>query len=308
MGRIILFLMIMMFSTLSWGQCNFQFNQNQINVNYSGSVIQIPFTINVQRPGPGQSNPNGHCKTVAFFFGRGNANSYDRKVFQGSSYMTYTLENINPTGTLKAFGDHAGPNEFLKTDIGYNQNKTLTGLFKIPIQGTVPNNGLYQDVVNVTVYGYNNDSQNQQGMTKQMVINVQVQNYMELSIVPVGSVHNSSSTSAILNFGQLVQNNELAADLIVKANSGYRVRVGSQNNGRFKHITQNAYVPYQFYYAGNLVNLNGTSGNPTNVTYKSSSSAASGDRYNMKVKVGAVAGNQTTGDYSDIITVSISSP
>lgn len=153
-----------------------------------------------------------------------------------------------------------------------------------------------------------NDNQNQQGMTKQLVINVQVQDFMELSIVPVGSVHNSSSTSAILNFGQLVQGSELAADLIVRANSGYRVRVGSQNNGRFKHATQNVYVSYQFYFAGNLINLNGTSGNPTSVTSKSNASVASGDRYNMKVKVGALASNQTVGDYSDIVTVTISSP
>lgn len=308
MGRITFLILTLLFSTLSWGQCNYQFNQNQINVNYNGSAIQIPFYINLQRPNQGQSGPPGFCARAAFFFGPGNANSYNRKVFQGGSFLTYTLENISPTGTLKAFGDHAGENEFLSTYINYNQSKTLQGLFKIPVQGNLPNQGHYQDVVNVTVFGYINDNAVQQGMTKQLVINVQVQSFMELSIVPVGSAHNSSSTSAILNFGQLVQGNELAADLIVKANSGYRVRIGSQNNGQFKHISQNTYVPYQFYFAGNIVNLNGTSGNPTNVTYKSNASAASGDRYNMKVKVGALASNQAVGDYSDIVTVTISSP
>lgn len=311
MGRIIILVFLLLFSTLVMAQgnsCNYQFNQNQINVNYNGSAIQIPFTINLQRPNQGQSGPPGFCARAAFFFGPGNANSYARKVFQGGSTLNYTLENISPTGTLKAFGDHSGANEFLSTYIDYNQNKILQGLFKIPVQGGLPNKGLYQDVVNVTVFGYINDSAVQQGMTKQLVINVQVQDFMELSIVPVGAAYNSASTSAILNFGQLVQGQELAADLIVKANSGYRVKVGSQNNGRFKHLTQNASIPYQFYFANSLINLNGTSGNPTSVVYSQNSSPASGSRYNMKVKVGALAGNQLVGDYADTITVTVSSP
>ncbi len=308
MGRIIIIIMSLLFSTLCWAQCNYQFNQNQINVNYNGAAIEIPFTINAQRPGQGQSKPPGICNEIAFFFGTGNANSYNRKVFQGSSSMSYTLEKINPSGTLKAFGDHSGSNEFLSSSIDYNQSINLQGVFKIPVQGGLPNKGLYQDVVNVTAYGYNNDNANQQGMTKQLVINVQVQDFMELSIVPVGAAHDGSSTSAILNFGQLAQNQELAADLIVRANSGYRVKVGSQNNGSFKHATLNTTIPYQFFFAGNTINLNGTNGNPTNAVYNSNSTPASGNRYNMKVRVGALASNQANGDYTDIITVTISSP
>lgn len=308
MERVIILGIFFLIPSFSWAQCNYQFNQNQINVNYNGSAIEIPFTINAQRPGQGQSSPPGFCSRIAFFFGTGNANSYNRRVFQGGSYLNYTLENVNSTGTLKAFGDHSSSNEFLSVNIDYNQSKTLQGVFKIPIQGGLPNKGLYQDVVNVTAYGYINDNANQQGMTKQLVINVQVQDFMELSIVPVGSAHNSSSTSAILNFGALAQNQELSADLIVRANSGYRVKVGSQNNGYFKHATQNATIPYKLYFAGSDINLNGTSGNPMSAAYNSNSTPASGNRYNMKVRVGALASNQVNGDYSDTITVMVSSP
>ena len=283
--------------------CQFQFDQNQINVNYTGNSITTFFNINVQRPSNG--SPSDLCERVAFFFGTGNANSYQRKVFKNGHTLEYTLENISPNGTLKSLNDHSGENEFLSVYINRGENKIIQGLFKMPVQTMPGGAGHYQDVVNVTVVGYKNRSANRVGMTKQLVINVQTQTSMELSIVPVGAGHNSSSTSATLNFGQLTTGKELSADLIVKSNTGYRVRVGSDQNGNFKHSNQQMFIPYQFYFANSMVNLSGTNGNPTSVTTKSGGSVSAGDRYNMRVKVGSVAG-KPSGQYSDTIQVSIS--
>lgn len=303
MGRIITLTFLLMISFSAFGQdCQFQFDQNQINVNFNGSTLTTFFNINVQRPSSG--SPSDVCERVAFFFGTGNANSYQRKVFKNGQTIGYTLENISPNGTLKSLNDHSGENEFLSTYINRGENKVIQGLFKMPAQNMPGGAGHYQDVVNVTVVGYKSNTNYRVGMTKQLVINVQTTTSMELSIVPVGASHNSSSTSATLNFGELTTGKELGADLMVKSNTGYRVRVGSTQNGSFKHNNQQVFIPYEFHFANSLINLSGTNGNPVSVASKSSGSDSAGDRYNMRVKVGNSAG-KPLGEYSDTISVSI---
>lgn len=303
MGRIVILLLFSFYFSNAYSQeCHFQFNQNQINVNFNGDAISIPFYIDVQRPN--NSSPSTLCDRAAFFFSEGKAASYNRKVYKNQNTIDYTLENTNPTGTLKALGDESGENEFLSTYININENKRLSGLFKIPTQNILGGAGHYQDVVRVTVVGYKSNSNYRVGMTKELVINVQTQTSINISIVPENAPYNSSSTSATLNFGQLTTGKELGADLIVKSNTGYRVRVGSQNNGQFRNYAKNANLPYEFRFAGTPVNLNGTSGNPANVMTIPGGSIPAGDRFNMKVKVGTVSG-KPTGEYSDTITVSV---
>jgi len=294
-------MLIMSFPVMAQ-ECQFQFDQNQINVNYTGNSITTFFNINVQRPSSG--SPSDLCERVAFFFGTGNANSYQRKAFKNGHTLEYTLENISPNGTLKSINDYSSENEFLSTYIGLGENKIIQGLFKMPVQTMPGGPGHYQDVVNITVVGYKNTSAYRIGMTKQLVINIQTQTSMELSIVPVGAGHNSSSTSATLNFGELTTGKELGADLIVKSNTGYRVRVGSNENGNLKHSNQQSFIPYEFYFANSLTNLAGTNGNPVSVTTKSGGSEQAGDRYNMRVKIGNTTG-KPQGQYADTILVSI---
>lgn len=300
-----LFILLMIF--LSWNsyaqECHFQFNQNQINVNYSGEALSIPFTIELQRPNNANSNL---CSYAAFFFSRGNANSYDRRVYGNGESLRYTLENISPTGTLKDFGDHAGPNEFLGTAIDLNQSKTLSGVFKMPDQESSFGSGHYQDVVNVTVYAYKSDSNNRRGMTKQLVINVQKRVNVALSIVPEGGGFNAGSTQAVLDFGNMSTGQELGSDLIIKSNTGYRISMSSQNNGQFKHQNSQSFIPYSFYLAGALRNLSGSAQNPVMMVIKSASSIAAGDRYNMRVRVGNIEG-RPYGSYSDYVTITVQS-
>lgn len=296
--------LIFLFSWNSYAQeCHFQFNQNQINVDYSGDALSIPFTIDLQRPSNANSNL---CAYAAFFFSRGNANSYDRRVYGSGESLRYTLENISPTGTLKEFGDHAGSNEFLGTAINLNQSKTLTGVFKMPAQESSFGSGHYQDVVNVTVYAYKSDSNNRRGMTKQLVINVQKRVNIALSIVPEGGSFNPGSTQAVLDFGNMTTGQELGSDLIIKSNIGYRISMSSQNNGQFKHQTASSFIPYSFYLSGAVRNLAGSAQNPAILVYKSTASIPAGDRYNMRVRVGNIE-NKPFGTYSDYVTITVQS-
>lgn len=302
--KLILGFVFSFFTFSSFAQeCYFQFNQNQINVDYSGEAIAVPFTIDLQRPNNAHSDL---CSYAAFFFSRGRANSYDRRVYGHGESLRYTLENISPAGTLKDYGDHSGPHEFLATAIELNQSKTLTGVFKMPAQETSFGSGHYQDVVDVTVYAYKGDHNNRRGMTKQLVINVQKRVNVALSIVPEGANFTHGSSQAVLDFGRMTTGKELGADLIIKSNIGYRIQMSSQNDGQLKHVTKNEYIPYTFFFSGNSRSLSGTSSNPISLTHKNYSSIAAGDRYNMRFRVGNIS-NKPFGQYSDNITITVQS-
>lgn len=301
----IIFLVFLFTSRLLFAQdCQYQFNQNQINVNFTGEEITAYFNIDVQRPNSG--SPADVCDRVAIFFSRGNAQSYNRKVFKNGQGMNYTLENINPTGTLKNLGDQSGDHEFLSTYISRGQNKTLTGLFKMPAQNLPSGSGHYQDVVVVSIYGYKNANNYRAGLVKQLVVNVQTQQRMDLSIVPEGGIFDGGSTSAVLDYGQLEDDEELGADLIIKSNIGYQVKVSSQNNGKLKNYATKSKIAYAFKFDGRNTRLGGTSGNPRVVVTKSGGSISSGDRYNMRFRIKQV-GNSPVGYYFDNVMVTVSS-
>lgn len=302
--KIVLILLMTLFSNLSLAQeCHFQFDQNQINVNYSGDEISIPFYINLHRPNNANSDL---CEYAAFFFSKGNANSYERRVSGNGTTLRYTLENISPSGTLKDYGDHSGPHEFLATEILLNHHKVLTGVFKMPVQDTAFGNGHLQDVVNVTVYAYKSDNNNRRGMTKQLVINVQKNVTMGLSIVPEGAEFSAGASQAMLDFGRMYEGQELGSDLIIKSNIGYKISMSSLNDGQFKHVSKNSFIPYTFKFDQISQSLAGTSSSPKLLVTKTSNSVPAGDRYNMRFRVGSIFG-RPSGQYADHILITVQS-
>lgn len=305
MGRIALILFLLSIHISAFAQnvdCKYALYPSNVNVWFNGNAIQTYFTVHVTRAW--DSSPSDICNKVALFFSMGNAQSYQRQVFKSGQGINYTVENTNPTGTLKTFADHSGPGEYLSGDIGVNGSVTLTGLFKMPIQNLSGGEGQYQDILNVTAYGYKNANSNSQSVTKQMLINVQTQTFMELSVVPEGGPHQNWNTYGILDFGELTTGKELGMDLIVKSNIGYRVSLYSNNLSKFKHYWLTGSIPYQFKFGGNVVNLT-TAGFKT-VAIVPAGSANSGDRYNMRAKVLDTTG-QPLGDYWDTITIEVQS-
>lgn len=299
--KFILAFLLSLFSFHTFAQsCNYQFDQGQINVNFVGNEVIMNFTMTVSRPSTSQS-PSARCDVAALFFSTGQANSYNRKVFKNSSTISYQLENINPTGTLKNINDATGPNEYLSVHIGNNQTKQLQGIFRMPMQNMPGGSGHYQDRVRVDLYGYGNPNNPLWHMQKELVINVQTQSVTNLSIVPVGAPHDPSQTYVTLNMGSMYPGLQKAVDVMVHSNIGYSLRVSSQNNGRMRHTWQNGFVPYEMKLGGNTLNLSNSQSNPVTAVVNPNGSVPGGDRFNVAVKIGNIAG-QPLGDYQDNIT------
>lgn len=304
MINFLLFIICFSFSISAYAQnCNYQFDQGRIEVQYNGEELQSYFTMTIDRPQNGSKHIS--CDRAALFFDQGMSMSYNRRATTFFDNISYTLENTNPTGTLKTFNDQNGPGEYLSVPISPGQSKTVTGLFKVPAQHTTGGEQYYFDFVYVTIYGYQPGLASNQGLTKQLVIGIRTKKTASLSFVDEGGIFDESKSSGILDFGILTQGKTLGKDLIVKSNSSYRLKIGSNNNGRFKHDSQNTYIPYTLNINNNSFNLNNTNGNPREVRYVSNGSLPAGDRYNLRFVIGSVPQTQAFGQYSDYITATI---
>lgn len=131
-----------------------------------------------------------------------------------------------------------------------------------------------------------------------------VEKELSLSLVATGGVFDPLSTAKVMSFGELEAFEIRTADVIVKTNVGYRLKVSSVNDGQMIH-SSGASVPYTLKASGSLINLIGSSSSPVVVSASAANSPPLGFLVPMELGVGAVTGNELGGEYSDILSLSI---
>lgn len=165
--------------------------------------------------------------------------------------------------------------------------------------------GRYEDDFTMRVYEGTFGGSNSQEDAEGFRVRYDMSQKIDLSLVNTGSAFDASSTSKSLNFGILYTNQQMGFDLVVKYNAGYRIRFSSLNNGNLKIFSGSNTIPYTLTMAGNPVNLVGSSGNPVQVAQGSGVSIAGGLRSAGLFTIGTVAPTQQAGNYSDTITVTV---
>lgn len=273
--------------------------------NFTASVQDIaqvlPHSITVSH-----GDNSNNCRNYNLYFAKGQANSYQRQAYSGGNALPYNLYRTVSLGNiLKDFGD-AGANEFLTlampaNDTNYSATwfvevKSKDALFNVPP-------GTYTDTLPVNAYNVRSNGTITYQSSRFMTLAFVVPRYAEVSVVPVNQPHNPASTVFIMDFGTMVPQEELQADLRVKANVPYGMHVSSSNGGFLKKTPDTTPVPYQIQI--------GSSGWLTPTTYpywlgqESSGSTQSGRRYNIKVRLGNFA-TLDDGDYDETITITVS--
>lgn len=304
-GTATLFLTLLCFSALAGPECDYdlRITNATVLVNDSTQVLQQNFT--VER---GQNSPNGRCEIYRMFFGKGMANSYQRAAFQGSSQVKYNLHpQVNAASILKEIGDALSAQEYIQASAP-EKLTTYNGSFYISVpalaaQGTPPP-GIYSDTVQVAIYGYNPNSGNYlyDGITN-LTVTLIITNQIAISIVEEGAAFNPTATSRVLDYGVLSQNQELGADVIVRSNTPYQLRIASPNGGRLKHESSDESINYQLRVNSMNVGLTGTQGTPVTIGGNTGASQPSGDRFNLKVKILEATDGKLSGQYQDVITI-----
>src|SRR5690606_20724438 len=107
-----------------------------------------------------------------------------------------------------------------------------------------------------------------------------------------------------MNFGTLTAGAAQSADLVIKYNAGYSVRMSSANEGRLKHASLSDTVPYTLQLGGLPVNLLGSNSSPVLVTSGTGVSPPNGHSFGLQATIGAI-GSARAGSYSDVVTVTV---
>lgn len=288
------------FGAIAAPDCNLALTLGNATIQATNSqqVVQQPFQIFRQHP-----NDN-RCAGYILYFSKGSANSYQRAAYNtlGQPYLYNLHSNINLSGILKDKNDALSFNEVV-FGATPNRNSTYDGQFYISVtpSGNNPYAGTFTDNVQVSYYRASNvNDQNLEGVNT-FTLTIVIPPAISLSLVDEGGTFNASSTTKVLDFGNFIQNQEMGADLLVNSNTPYQIRFSSLNDGKLKNNTDT--VNYQAKVNQNIVSLVGSSTTPITVATKGTSSAAGGDRYNIKIKITEAPDNKTSGLYQDSITI-----
>lgn len=289
------------FAGFAYADCdhNLTLSNATIQIQNGTQVIAQPYTIRRSDPS------NGRCSNYRLYFSKGIANSYQREAANSSGARAdYNLhQNFLMFGTLKDVNDANSFLEYIQGSTN-DENVTYNGVFYISLPGTnsqgTLSGGTYTDNILIRVYSVDNSGNQLLEEVQPFSVNIISNTTIEISLVDEGGAHNASSTSKILNFGNLATNQEMGADIMVRSNTAYQVRLSSLNNGNL--VRSGSQIAYQLRVNNTVYNLSSSSGTPVSV----GSGAANGTnpaRFNVKVKITGTTTDKVAGDYEDTITI-----
>lgn len=159
------------------------------------------------------------------------------------------------------------------------------------------------DVVTLNYYAKRNNGQVDYQTSRTLTIQIRIPRFVELSLVAENAPHDPNSTTYLMNFGQLTSYEQLGADLRVVGNVGYGVMMSSSHGSQL--VNGASSVDYQIKVGpGPFRNLS-PAGSLHQVAQSTSGTDLSGQRYNLKVKLGEVSEGLESGQYEDVITITI---
>lgn len=302
MKAFLLGLIVIWSSTLLAAECNYQISLNNATIQVEESPQVIQQTFNIRR---GQNSPSGRCGLYRVFFSKGYANSYQRKAFTLSlQSLNYNLhKTINMSGVLKDFNDAVTASEYVDGSAPSRETDYTNRFFIAApgLSGNVLAAGTYVDVVQVSIYGFNENSGNYLfDETDNFTVVFYIPKKVQVSLIDEGQVFDANSTSKTMDFGIMQQNQEKGVDLRVLSNGSYQLKLSSLNNGKL--VRGNESVNYSLKVNGSGVSLNNSSASPVQIGSGSTTSQA-GDLYNLKVKIDENVSNKSAGLYQDVITI-----
>ena len=286
--------------------CGYTIQMNSFLGDVKDNAQTNPHSATLTR---GSGSNDNQCKRYQVYFGKGYSNSYQRRAYSGLNSLTYNIyRTVNQGNILKDYGD-AGAGEFIDAQSPTQQTpSTITFAISIPDLDdifTSSPSGVYTDVVPLNFYSVNPGEVPKYQTTRYLTLSFRLPRYAELSIVPENSSHNPTSTTYVMDFGNIEQNEELRADLWVKGNVGYGVMMSSMNGSKLVSTAgPSSTVPYTIRVGSGSYTTLSPAGNAFTMAQRFFGTNTQGERYNMRVKLGSF-GQLEGGDYQDIITVTI---
>ncbi len=242
---------------------------------------------------------SGSC---SFFItvSEGNASDFNRFMrgfWQNLDYNIY--DDVSQSNVLKDLPT-ATISEVISGRFTSDKSQTFTYSVSIP-PGQVNGRGRYRDRVTLRLYEGTLNSFDQED-TERLSLRARIPEVAEVAIVPTGGAFNSGATAYTVNFVVLQEGERERFDMLVRANSGYRVLMSSENRGELERVGgASGTVPYSLSIDGRIIDLDRSS---VEVASKNWRTGLDGDRYGVEVNIGTLA-DAVPGTYRDDITVTV---
>jgi len=308
--KCILTAMVFLISFPALSKCGFELFVSTINYVASDVNPVTAQNLELYRKEGGSS-----CGHFAIGFSRGNAGSYNRIATNSmnGATLSYNLYKTNSAETpLRSLKDAHSHSQILNGTIGKKETKNLNYFFKLLSSNSsnVLRAGLYSDTVLVEAGRDEDDLEDSEREVRvPLPIRIVVPTNISLSLVDSGADHNPTSTSKILDFGELSLNQELGFDVRVVSNAGYALSVSSVNNQKLavepNSLGIEGQIGYDFYARNSLKNLSSSSSSPVLIDSRTGSTPIQGVSVPIRVVIKSVD-NKISGIYKDYVTFTIS--
>jgi hypothetical protein len=167
--------------------------------------------------------------------------------------------------------------------------------------------GVYTDNIELNSYkGIFPDYQSND-KSKNLFISIIVPKLASLSLVDSGSGYDPSQSMKILDFGELVANQELGFDIRMVSNAGFQLKISSANNGSMNiagSTDNNSKIAYNFLINNQVINLGNSQTTPVIIANGSGVTASGGAVVSAKAIIQSVDG-KNFGVYQDYLTLTI---
>lgn len=304
MIKLTTYLLSFILTSLLYAQdCNYNVNINSFAATLTTSPQVEAHTLTLSRP---TNSSTANCQNFRVYAGKGGANNYDRKAFFGPHFVSYNIySQVNLGNIVKDYPD-AGPGEFLEGSVVQpNVNETIELYFSLPDIKSIFSTpaGVYTDVVPINIYRVRANGDIEFQTARFVTISIQIPRHAELSLVPQNAPHDPQSTVYTMDFGTLQSHSEMAADLMIVGNVGFSVLMSSQNGSS---LTNNQdHVPYQIRVGQDSFFSLSPAGSTFQVAMRHTGTNLQGQRYPLRVRLGNVPSNLSTGTYQDVITITV---
>jgi spore coat protein U-like protein len=299
--RLILFL-ITIWSFHTAGQsCQMNFSSSNFVSHIDNSTQSLAHSLNVRR-----SNNSINCRNIRVYFSRGNSNNYNRTAKNGSKIVPYNLyKESSLNNILKDFGD-AGLNEYISYTIDeQNINYSFDFFIKVVDLDSVFANGpgYYNDLIEVKLYSEKNNGDLVYQTSTWINIQIIIPRYAEISLGSIGSSHDPSSTQHIMSFGTLSTGKVVQAALNVKSTVSFGVYMTSLNGSLLKNGSTS--IPYKINVNNSGYRSLSNPGQSYYITQRNINDPVNFETIPIFAQVGVLPPNPDSGEYSDVITITV---
>lgn len=294
--------------------------QAKADCSYSLTIPQLSYTVgttNSSVPGSftfSRENKGGAgCNDYVIGFSRGGSATYNRiaKNLLNGVTIPYNIYKLaSATTPLRRLDNATSTAQVITGTIAKKETKSLTYFFKLGALSTttMTRAGTYSDTIQVEASpGTFSDVENPE-IIQPLQVSIIVPNSIAISLVDTGNPHNESSTSKILDFGELTESEELGFDVRIVSNAGYTLSVSSSNNQNLQIDelpgNPNAKIAYDFFVSNVFRNLTSSASSPVTIGTGSGSTPIQGVSLPVRIVIKSVD-NKISGTYKDYVTFTV---